>query len=205
MLLLSHRDGAKEMIATLRGQLISKGKDFVVVEVSGVGFRVTVSQRLVNIWQEPGQEVEIYTHLHVRENELALYGCSTEEELALFRLLMTVSGVGPKVAMSILSELSPGTLRLAIAREDVETLAHVPGIGPKTAKKIAFHLKDKITVEEILPLAPTERKAWESEVIATLTALGYTLAEAHAAVASLPSREMEFEERLRLALRYFAR
>lgn len=193
------------MIASLCGQVIGKGKDSVVIEVNGVGFRVVVPQRLLSAWEGSGAEVQVYTYLHVRENELALYGSDTEEELELFRLLLGVTGIGPKAAMSILSDLSPTALRQAIASEDTASLASVSGIGPKTAKKLIFHLKDKFSFEEGYPLPPDGGKSWESEVAAALTALGYNLSEARAAVASLPADDVEFEERLRLALRYFAK
>jgi Holliday junction DNA helicase RuvA len=193
------------MIASLRGQVVGKGKDSLVVEVNGVGFRVIVPRRLLTTWEESRTEVQLYTYLHVRENELALYGCDTEEELGFFRLLLGVNGIGPKVAISILSELTPAALREAIVSEDTVSLARVPGIGPKTAKKISFHLKDKFSMEDIYPLVPGSERVWQGELMGALTALGYNLNEARAAIASLPSEGMEFEERLRLALRYFAK
>jgi len=193
------------MIASLMGQVTGKGKDFVILEVNGVGFRVHVPRRLLSTLDPAGQLLRVHTHLHVRENELTLYGCATEEELALFHLLTTVTGIGPKGAMSILSELSPEELLRAIAYEEDGVLAHVPGIGLKTAKKIVFHLKDKVSVDETAALVSRGERAWESEVIAALTALGYNMSEARAAVAAIPAPTTEFEERLRLALRYFAR
>ena len=193
------------MIANLRGQVIGKGRDSVVIEVNGVGFRVVVPQRLLSDWEGSRAEIQVYTHLHVRENELALYGSDSEEELELFRLLLGVTGIGPKAAMSILSDLSPTALRQAIVSEDTVSLANVSGIGPKTAKKIVFHLKDKFPFEDGYPVTSGGVKSWESEVVAALTALGYNLGEARAAVASLPADDVEFEEQLRLALRYFAK
>jgi Holliday junction DNA helicase RuvA len=193
------------MIANLRGQVIGKGKDSVVIEVNGVGYRVVVPRRLLSAWEGSGAEVQVHTYLHVRENELALYGSDTEEELELFQLLLGVTGIGPKAAMSILSDLSPTALCQAIASEDTASLASVSGVGTKTAKKIIFHLKDKFALEEGYRFPSDAEKSWESEVVAALTALGYTLGEARAAVASLPADDIEFEERLRLALRYFAK
>lgn len=193
------------MIASLRGRVIDRERDSVVVDVNGVGFRVVVPRRIQSIWEPPGSEVLIYTHLHVRENELALYGSDTQEELELFRLLLGVSGIGPKAAMSILSELPPDTLRRAIASDDADCLARVQGIGPKTAKKIVFHLRDKVPFAAGGPLPSDHERAWEREVMGALTALGYGLGEARAAIASLPDEDIELEERLRLALRYFVR
>lgn len=193
------------MITSLRGQVIGKGKDFVVIEVSGVGFRVIVPQRVLALWGTIGAEIQVYTYLHVRENDLALYGCETEEELRIFRLLLGVTGVGPKVAMSILSELSPDALRRAILSEDHASLARISGIGPKTAKKLLFHLKDKFPEEELYSVPAGDGSRWQNDVIAALTALGYSLSEARAAVNSVPAEAGEFEEQLRLALRYFAK
>ncbi len=191
------------MIASVRGQVISRGKDFIVLEVNGVGFHVNVPQRLLSSAEAAGAEIQLYTHLHVRENDIALYGCATEEELKVFRLLLGVTGIGPKVAMSILSDLSPAALRQAILSGDDASLSRVPGVGPKTAKKLLFHLKDKFAEEEFYALPAEDR--WQSEVIAALNALGYSLSEARAAVNSIPAEATEFEERLRLALRYFAK
>lgn len=191
------------MIASVRGQVIGKGKDFIVVEVNGVGFQVKVPHRVLSSAEATGAEIQLYTHLYVRENDIALYGCATEEELKVFRLLLGVTGVGPKVALSILSDLSPAELRQAILSGDDASLARVSGVGPKTAKKLLFHLKDEFSKEEFYASSVEDR--WQGEVIAALNALGYSLNEARAAVNSIPSEATEFEERLRLALRYFAK
>jgi holliday junction DNA helicase RuvA len=192
------------MIASLQGVLAAKGKDFVVVRVGGIGFQVFVPQRLVGELGGAGQEISLFTHLHVRENEMTLYGCETEEEIALFRLVQTVSGIGPKVALSILSSLPPDELRLAIAREDEASLARVQGIGPKTAKKLVFDLKDKVAVEvPAAGLRPALTEA-DADLIAALTGLGYSLAEAQEAIRALPHEPASLEEKVRLALAYFA-
>lgn len=192
------------MIANLKGRIEAIRKDHLVVSVGGVGFKVYVPTSFLENLGGIGRQVELFTHLHVRENELALYGFNSEDERALFELLLSVSGVGPKVAMSLLSAMSPDSLRLAIAQGNAEALTRVPGIGPKMARKIVFHLKDKVAVElgpEAVPLL-TEADA---EVIAALTSLGYSVVEAQAALQSLPAEEMPIEERVRLALAYFAK
>ena len=192
------------MIASLSGVATTSGKDFVVVQVGGLGFQVYVPQTLLERFTGPSQDITLFTHLHVRENELALYGCATEEELILFRLLLGVSGIGPKVALAILSFLPPDRLQAAIAQEDVAMLARVPGIGPKTAKKLVFDLKDKLAAAvppgEPLP-ALTEADA---DLIAALTGLGYSVVEAQEAIRALPQEPLPLEERVRLALAYFA-
>ncbi len=191
------------MIATLKGTLLSKSKGRIVVDVGGVGFSVQVPASLLDRLAGIGHEVKVFTHLHVRENELTLYGFGREEELALFDLLLTVSGVGPKVALAALSALSPQSLREAIGRERAEVLAQVPGIGPKTARKIVFELKDKVEAGAE-PAAVAYLTDADAEVIAALTSLGYSVVEAQSALRALPAEEMPVEERIRLALNYFA-
>lgn len=190
------------MIGSLKGSVSAVGKDSIVVEVGGIGFRVFVPQTLLGGLGGPGEEVALFTHLHVRENELTLYGCGSEEELALFRLLQTVSGIGPKVALAILSALPPDRLRAAIVQEDVPVLTRVPGVGQKTAKKLAFELKDKVAAE--VPSGEL-RPAWieaDADLIAALTGLGYSIAEAQEAIRALPRGDLPLEERVRLALSY---
>lgn len=192
------------MLASLSGVVAAIGKDFVVIQVGGVGFQVSVPQTVLDSLAGSGLELTVYTHLHVRENELALYGFGSEEELALFRLLLGVSGIGPKVALSVLSFLPVDRLQAAIAQEDVVMLARVPGIGPKTAKKLVFDLKDKVAID-LMPGEPqpvlTEADA---DLIAALTTLGYSVSEAQEAIRSLPREELSLEERVRLALVYFS-
>jgi len=191
------------VIASLRGLVVATGKDWIVVRVGGVGFQVFVPKTALNDFAQLGQEATLYTHLHVRENELSLYGCTSEEELTLFRLLLGVSGIGPKVALSILSALPPDRLQAAIAQEDEATLARVPGIGPKTAKKLVFDLKDKVQADRMRGVAPPVLTEADADLIAALTTLGYSVVEAQEAMRSLPSESLPLEERVRLALAYF--
>ena len=192
------------MIASLKGALAATGKDFVVVDVGGVGFQVFVPRTLLGVLAEPGQGVTLFTHLQVRENELTLYGFGSKEELTLFRLLLTVSGIGPKVALSILSSLAADRLKVAIAQEDVGALSSVPGVGPKTARKLVVELKDRVVVETMPgELKPILTEA-DADLIAALTTLGYSVAEAQVAIRSLPREPLPLEERVRLALVYFA-
>lgn len=194
------------MIAKLRGTVEAIAKETIVVTVGGVGFRVIVSAAVRQALDGLGRSIELHTHLHVRENELTLYGFAGEEELALFELLLGVSGVGPKAALAVLAAAPPDTLRAAIANEQVDLL-RVPGVGPKTAKAIVLHLKDKVGPG----LAPAAmREAYltdaDAELIAALTALGYSVVEAQAALAALPrDRDAPIEERIRAALAYFVR
>jgi len=191
------------MIASLTGRVSAVGKTYLVVDVGGVGFQVHVPVSLLGR-EQLGQTIELYTHLQVRENDLSLFGFSSEDELTLFELLLSVERVGPRVALASLSALSPDALRTAIAQGNTDVLAGVPGIGPKTARKIAFDLKDKVEAEMGVTAVPVLTDA-DAEVIEALTTLGYSVVEAQAALQSLPSEEMPLEEKVRLALAYFAR
>ena len=193
------------MIARLRGVLESITKDSAIVNVGGVGFGVHPSAAARARLNGVGQPAEFFTHLHVRENELSLYGFASEEEHALFELLLSVKGVGPKVALAVLASGPPDTLRAAIANDQPDVLTRVPGVGTRTAKAIILHLKDKVGVG--LAAAPvTYLTDTDAEVISALTGLGYSVVEAQTAVASLRrDPAMPLDERLRQALAYFAR
>ena len=191
------------MIARLNGTVWSIGEDHLVVRVGGVGLEVRVPLDVLSRLDGAGRPVELFTHLHVRENELTLYGFFAEEELALFKLLLSVSGVGPKVALALLGAVSPDALRQAVTKEEAGLLSRVPGIGPKTARAIIFYLKDKIIPTDVQAV-PTLSDA-DAQVIAALTGLGFSLVEAQTALQSLPQDgEMSIEERVRRALAYFA-
>jgi len=191
------------MIARLTGTVVGSGKDSIVLLVGGVGFQVVAPHSLRDRLRGSGQEVTLFTHLHVRENELTLYGLESEEELDLFRLFLGVSGIGPKVALSLLSHLAPDRLRAAIAQEDVAALSRVPGIGPKTAKKLVFDLKDKVTFDVPLGAPASALTEADADLIAALTGLGYSLAETQEAIRHLPREPLTLEEKVRLALAYF--
>jgi Holliday junction DNA helicase RuvA len=193
------------MIATLKGELRVRGSDWILVEVGGVGFRLEVPASTLEELGDLGETVRLFTHLYVREDALTLFGFATAEEQELFEVLLGVSGVGPKLALSLLSSTSSETLRRAIAQEDVDLLVRVPGIGRKTATRLILELKGKIDLSRVGLPGPTTLAPEQVELIEVLTSLGYSTAEARAAVSSLPpeARNMELEERLRLALRYF--
>lgn len=192
------------MIATLRGRIVGHAKQSVILDVNGVGFQVVLSASDLDRFGEVGREVTLFTHLQVREDGLTLYGFSSEEARELFELLLTVSGIGPKVAMALLSAFSPDDLQKALVQEDVGALSRVPGIGPKTARNLVFHLRDKIQVAPVGPSLAALAEA-DAEVISALTSLGYSVIEAQRAVQSLPREELPLEERIRLALAYFGR
>jgi Holliday junction DNA helicase RuvA len=191
------------MISSLRGKLVEIGNDWVVVDVNGVGFNVYSSTSTLATLGVTGDEVHLYTHLHFREDNIALFGFSTFEELNLFRILITVSGVGPKLATAMLSAVRPDRLVSAITGGDIDTLTTVPGIGKKTAGRLVLELKDKINAG-LIPVT-VQISQNNSEVVSVLTSLGYSVAEANRAVATIPPATINLEEKIKLALAYFAR
>lgn len=189
------------MISTLKGTVTDKGENFLVVETGGLGFKIHLTAPLVARWGAMGRQVQLFTHLHLRENEVSLYGFETKSELTFFQALLGVSGIGPKVALGALSGANVDALRSAIAAGDSDYLTQLPGIGKKTAQRIILDLRGKLEAEELIP-APVLSSV-DEDVLAALLSMGYSESETRAALASLPQEEMPVEERLLLALRYF--
>jgi len=191
------------MIANIQGQVISQGKDHLVVLVGGIGIRVIVPRTVFDVVEGVGHSVFLFTHLAVREDALTLYGFADEQELRLFETLINVSGVGPKLALAILSALSLAQLTHAVGHGEVDLLTRVPGIGKKTAEKIIFELKDRLAVSGAAELAMLSDV--DADVLDALIALGYSVVEAQAALQSIPrDAPRDVEERVRLALGYFS-
>ena len=192
------------MIASLNGRVESVDSDAAVIDVGGVGFRVYMpTSSLANIGR-PGDTVKVYTHTHVREDNITLYGFPTAEELWLFQVLLGVSGLGPKLSLAMLSALTPDQIRMAIATGSTEMLDMIPGVGKKVASRIILELKEKIGAG--LAVTPTEETKENADVLAALTALGYSPTEAVKAVANLPEdAKMKLEEKVKLALQYLGR
>ena len=163
------------MISSLRGTILQITlPDQVILEVGGVGFKVLAPASVIEELEGIGRTAFLYTHLIVREDALTLYGFSSEDQRGLFELLLTVQGVGPKLALAVLSALSLDVLRRAVAQEQPEVLERVRGVGKKTAEKIVFALKDKLRVYGLeTALRPVSEG--DTEVLAALTALGYSV------------------------------
>jgi holliday junction DNA helicase RuvA len=183
------------MISSLRGKVVARMLDGVVLDVNGVGYRVQTTLRALRK-ATGAEEVTLDTYLHVREDALQLYGFAEPAERQLFEHFLSVSGVGPKVALAILSGSTPSDLKRAIALEDTSRFVAIPGIGKKTAERVVLELKEKIGPIGSLPGAP------EHELVArdALVELGYSMLEAERALASTDP-DAAPEERVRQALR----
>jgi Holliday junction DNA helicase RuvA len=191
------------MIASLKGQIEMVKRDAVVVNVNGVGYLVYVPSNVLSAIGMPGAEIRLFTHLHVREDVLALYGFVTPEDLKMFETLTTVSGIGPKLGLGLLSAMTVTQLTMAIAAGDAVTLRQIPGIGKKTSERIILELKDKIE-NEILTLPAAYQTEGENDVIAALVSLGYSVSEAARAASSVPSgKGLTVSEKIKSALQYF--
>jgi Holliday junction DNA helicase RuvA len=190
------------MIASLEGKLESLSGDGAIINVGGVGFKVYMPTTALSTLGKPGDEVKVYTHLQVREDDLSLYGFASAEELWLFETLIGVTGLGPKLALAMLSSLSPEQITMAIATGSADMLTMIPGIGKKVASRIVLELKEKIGAGWIA--APVTELAQENtEVLTALTSLGYSAQEATRAVANVPQdTSLSLEEKIKLALQY---
>ena len=191
------------MIASLKGKLESLGSDFAVINVGGIGLQVYIPTSTLSTLGSVGGDVKLYTHLHLREDNATVYGFVSTEELELFKALINVSGLGPKMALAMLSAMDIEQLTMAIATGNAELLTGIPGIGKKMANRLVLELKDKIGAGLIT--APVAELAQENaDVLAALTSLGYSASEATRALASLPrDQELSLEEKVKLALGYF--
>ncbi len=191
------------MIAFIQGQLVQQGTDHVVVQVGGIGLHVLVPRTVFDVLEGVGHTVRLSTHLAVREDGMTLYGFVDDDEKRVFETLLSISGIGPKLALSILSTLTFNQLQQAVSRDEADLLTRVPGIGKKTAQKIVFELKDKLKIS-----APTELAGLvdiDSDVLDALVGLGYSIVEAQAAIQSIPrDASKDLEQRVLLALGYFA-
>jgi Holliday junction DNA helicase RuvA len=195
--------GGDAVIASLRGVLQELGTDHAVVEVHGVGLLVLAPRPVLRGLGALGTEVAFATSLQVREDSLTLYGFADAEQRRVFELLLGVSGVGPKVALALLSSLDAAALRQAIASGDLVRLARVPGIGKKTAERLVLELRGKLGPASAT-VAASATAALDGELAGLLVSLGFSQAEAATAVAALPAdAPTELDERLRHALRFF--
>ncbi|MDR0287956.1 MAG: Holliday junction branch migration protein RuvA [Clostridiales bacterium] len=200
------------MFEFISGTLFSKGLDYVVIENSGIGYRLNASISTISALGEPGHQATAYTYLQVKEDGLALFGFASQEELSAFNMLIGVSGVGPKVGLSILSTLSPAQFSLAVASGDYKTISKSKGVGPKLAQRILLELKDKIkknllaSGEDFIPdIEITDDAGIQGEAVSALIVLGYSPKEAQRAVSAVYEDGKSLEDSVKQALKKLMR
>lgn len=197
------------MYAYIKGTLQDKYDNYIIVEAGGIGYKLYTSLSTLEKIGDIGAEVKVYTHFYVREDVLQLYGFMTYEELGMFELLIGVSGVGPKAALSVLSSMSPSSFGLAVITGDVRSLTNVPGIGKKIAQRIILELQDKIKKEQLTAAQerlPPKADSYEdisgiSDAVSALMVLGYSAIEASRAVSEVYAEGMELETLIKNALK----
>ena len=195
------------MIASLDGTVAAIALDSLVVEVGGVGYRVFAAPSVLAA-AAPGGRLKLFTHHVVREDLQALYGFRTVEELGFFGLLLTVTGVGPKVAMAIVGSRATAELQLAIMQQDQAVLVSIPGIGKRLAERVIFELKEKVAAAGVAAMVTVAGQPAEGDVVGALQALGYSLPEAREAARvwlGMAGAGASLEDRVKAALRALAR
>lgn len=199
------------MFAYIKGSLEVKTTGYVVIDVNGLGYKIFMSETAIEKIGEIGKVVKVHTYLRVREDDMSLYGFNTNEELRMFELLLQVSGIGAKSAITILSNITPSSFALAVITNDVAKIKALPGIGPKTAQRIILELKDKIKTEEAI----SEDKSINineqvidnekiSEAISALQVLGYSRKEIEKAIQKVDNG-LTVEEIIKIGLKNLAR
>ena len=184
------------MIGFIEGKIESSGDKYAIVDVNGIGYKIYISANIFKKLPKVGEKVKLYTHLHVREDIMDLYGFLDKKELEFFELLISISGIGPKGATNILNVASVETLKKAIANEESSILTKVSGIGKKTAEKIILELKNKVSGEYL-----DEKYGASSEAIDALVGLGYKLHEAREALKKVPENIKDVGDRVKAALK----
>ena len=200
------------MISYVKGILTETEPDNVVIETGGIGYNIKITDTVLSSLPPVGREAKLYTHFHVREDAMQLYGFLSREDLNMFRMLLAVNGVGPKVALSLINEMSANDLAFAILADDVTSISKAPGLGKKTAQKIVLELKDKMDLNEAftarsqaVSMAAAAADSDVTEAVEALVALGYSSTEAVRAVKAIEGAEgMASETLLKEALKLLA-
>ncbi len=201
------------MFAYIKGSLEVKTNGYVVIEANGIGYKIFMSETAIDRLGEIGEEAKVHTFLRVREDDMSLFGFNTNEELRMFELLLSVSGIGAKSAISILSNISPSSFALAIISGDIDTLKKLPGIGVKSAQRMILELKDKIKTEEAISAEPVSKEIEVaikddekvSEAVSALQVLGYSRKEIAIAMEKIDTDSLNVENIIRKALNNLAK
>jgi Holliday junction DNA helicase RuvA len=200
------------MFSYLKGELTEIYTDHIVVETGGIGYMLVISGQAMTELPSVGSDIKVYTYLYLREDILMLYGFLDRDELDVFKLLIGVSGIGPKGAIGILSDLTPDDLRFAVLSGDAKAISKAPGIGAKTAQRVVLELKDKLSLEDAFEkkqentarvLGNASGSSVKNDAVLALTALGYSSSESLKAVSKVEiTEEMDVEDVLKAALKH---
>lgn len=198
------------MYAYIKGTLEEKSTDSIVVETAGIGYKIYVSEHTMAKLGEIGEKVKIYTHYHVREDNISLYGFMSNEELKMFELLLQVSGIGAKTAIAMLSNITPSKFALAIISNDLKTLTKIPGIGNKSAQRMVLELKDKLKTQTAIEddeeeTTPNDNSESINEAGQALQILGYNKSEISKVFDKFDTHNLSTEELIKEALKHLAR
>ena len=197
------------MFAYIKGTLEVKGINYVVIENAGIGYKIYMSSKSIGTIGNVGDSVKVHTHYHVREDDISLYGFTTDEELRMFEILINVSGVGVKSALTMLSDITPASFAMAVISDDVTRLTKVPGVGKKTAQRLILELKDKLKSENISGEDAIEEYVKETKVdndaITALQVLGYSKKEIEQALEKINTKDLSTEETIKMALKYLGK
>ena len=199
------------MFAYIKGTLEEKSSNYIVIEAMGIGYKIFMGESTINLLGEIGENIKIYTHYHVREDDISLYGFRTNEELRMFELLISVSGVGAKSALVMISNMEPSSFALAVISNDTSKLVKIPGVGAKTAARIVLELKDKLKNEQTI--TKSDKKAETilidnekiEEAISALQVLGYNKKEIEKVFEKLDLNEMSLEEMIKQGLLFLSK
>ena len=197
------------MISFLKGNLESKNIDYIIIEVGGIGYKVYMSSNSINKLGEVGSIIKVHTYMRVREDDISLYGFCSNEELRMFEQLISVSGVGAKSAISILSNISPSSFALAIITGDINTLKKLPGIGAKSAQRMVLELKDKMKTQEAIEIEDINVGLIENQgndktrdAIEALQVLGYARKDIEIVLSKIDVKNLSVEEIIKNGLKY---
>lgn len=199
------------MIAFVSGILEMKLNGYIVIDVGGIGYKVFMSESAIDNLGNTGDKVKVYTHHHVREDDISLYGFLTMEELNMFELLISVSGVGAKSALSILANVEPSSFALAVISNDTSKLVKIPGVGAKTAARIVLELKDKLKNQDLVDKKKdviknnTDNEEKLDEAISALQVLGYNRKDIEKVFEKIDVSELKLEEIIKLGLKHLSR
>ena len=201
------------MLAYIKGSLEIKTTGYIVIETNGMGYKIFMSETAIERLGEIGSIVKVYTYMRVREDDVSLYGFNTNEELRMFEMLLSVSGIGAKSAINILSNITPSSFALAVITNDISTLKKLPGIGAKSAQRVILELKDKLKTEEAVAQKETseemkvaiEEDDKVSEAISALQVLGYSRKEIDSAIQKIDTTALSVEDIIRKGLGNLAR